>query len=606
MDIDLEKLEEIAYQLKGMVETIKTQEQENQELLDQVCETYKESAQNLIHYGTFRSFDVRGLQKKLKRLGLSRFGNAEGNILGSLENAHALISQLGDKTNKSESNGHLKIGGGKKMLKKHSNQLFGEKRENRRVKIMVTQPTQAAVDYNLVLDMVRNGMDCARINCAHDDNAVWKAIVDHVRKAGSECGIPVKIAMDLAGPKIRTGPLEPGPKVKKFSPKRSSLGRVEHPAEIKLVPEDQANLAPDELPVPSNLLGELKLGDSLAVKDTRGKLRKLKVVDVQPGQVTVQCKKTMYVETGTKLYPIHSPMEGIGIGELPRIPPFITVHNNDLLVVTRDGEQGVFPEYDDVGNLVQPGSISCIPASVVDRVKEGEPILFDDGKIEGIIEKTQPDSFVVRITKARANGSKLRAEKGINFPTLDMGLSGLTSKDRKDLEFVAEHADIVNFSFVKTEKDVEELLTEMEGLKIKDKVSVILKIETRFAYRNLIKILLTAMKTQHIGVMIARGDLALEVGWKNMGKVQEEILSICGAAHVPVVWATQVLEGLAKKGLPSRSEITDISSSVRAECVMLNKGPYINEAIALLDEILGNMESLRSKNEGMWPKIDWM
>ena len=125
------------------------------------------------------------------------------------------------------------------------------------------------------------------------------------------------------------------------------------------------------------------------------------------------------------------------------------------------------------------------------------------------------------------------------------------------------------------------------------------------AYKNLIGILVSAMQAKKLGIMIARGDLALEVGWKNMAMVQEGILSFCSAAHIPVVWATQVLESLAKKGMPSRSEITDITSSVQAECVMLNKGPHIQEAIAFLDEVLVNIEASHDKKEVMLPKMEW-
>jgi len=79
---------------------------------------------------------------------------------------------------------------------------------------------------------------------------------------------------------------------------------------------------------------------------------------------------------------------------------------------------------------------------------------------------------------------------------------------------------------------------------------------------------------------------------------------LCNAAHIPVVWATQVLENLAKKGLPSRSEITDATTSLKAECVMLNKGPFINDAISLLDKILRNMEDYNEKNESMLPQLE--
>jgi pyruvate kinase len=95
--------------------------------------------------------------------------------------------------------------------------------------------------------------------------------------------------------------------------------------------------------------------------------------------------------------------------------------------------------------------------------------------------------------------------------------------------------------------------------------------------------------------MIARGDLAVECGWKRLAEVQEQILWLCEAAHMPVIWATQVLENLAKTGLPSRAEITDAAMAQRAECVMLNKGPGIRQAIYLLDEILRRMQEYQNK-----------
>lgn len=231
--------------------------------------------------------------------------------------------------------------------------------------------------------------------------------------------------------------------------------------------------------------------------------------------------------------------------------------------------------------------------------------MFDDGKIEGEIIEKRTDSFAVKITRTKPGGAKLKEEKGINLPTLDLGISGLTEKDREDLKFVVQHADMVNYSYVNDEKDVNDLLMELKNLGADENLGVILKIETHLAYKNLINILLAAMQRKHLGIMIARGDLALEVGWKNMVAVQEGILSFCSAAHIPVVWATQVLEGLAKKGIPSRSEITDIASSVQAECVMLNKGPHIIEAISFLNEVMETMEGSHDKKEVMLPKMEW-
>ena len=86
--------------------------------------------------------------------------------------------------------------------------------------------------------------------------------------------------------------------------------------------------------------------------------------------------------------------------------------------------------------------------------------------------------------------------------------------------------------------------------------------------------------------MIARGDLAVEVGFERLAEVQEEILWLCEASHVPAIWATQVLDTLARTGVPSRAEVTDAAASVAAECVMLNKGPFVDEAVRALADIL--------------------
>ena len=120
---------------------------------------------------------------------------------------------------------------------------------------------------------------------------------------------------------------------------------------------------------------------------------------------------------------------------------------------------------------------------------------------------------------------------------------------------------------------------------------MILKIETRRAFEQLPGLLLAALGGERpAGVMIARGDLAVECGYERLAEVQEEILWLCQAAHMPVIWATQVLDQLAKTGRPSRAEITDAAMGERAECVMLNKGPQIVEAISVLDDILRRME----------------
>ena len=130
------------------------------------------------------------------------------------------------------------------------------------------------------------------------------------------------------------------------------------------------------------------------------------------------------------------------------------------------------------------------------------------------------------------------------------------------------------------------------------RIVVVFKIENKEAFENLPLLLLEGMKRECIGVMIARGDLAVEIGFERISEVQNQILWLCEAAHIPVIWATQVLDNLAKSGIPTRAEISDVVQGVQSECIMLNKGPFIYEAIEMLKNILVRMKahSFKKKN----------
>jgi len=245
--------------------------------------------------------------------------------------------------------------------------------------------------------------------------------------------------------------------------------------------------------------------------------------------------------------------------------------------------------------------ISCTLPQVFSDVKVGEPIYFDDGKIEGFIKEVNTDFLLIEITTTKKKGGKLKADKGINLPESNLGIHGLTDKDKTDLKFIAKYADAVNFSFVNSKHDVEDLLNEFK--KLDASLGIILKVETKDAFKNLPSIILKGMENYPIGIMIARGDLAIETGWKNFAIIQKEILRICEAAHLPNIWATQVLENLAKKGVPTRSEITDAAAAQRAECVMLNKGLYIEKAAKMLDKILCKMQRTKKKKKRITPKL---
>ena len=183
-----------------------------------------------------------------------------------------------------------------------------------------------------------------------------------------------------------------------------------------------------------------------------------------------------------------------------------------------------------------------------------------------------------------------------------MHLPAIGPADEAALAFAAAHADLVALSFVQRPSDIGDLRRRLADLGGHG-VGIVLKIETRKAFSRLPGLLLAAMAAERVGVMIARGDLAVECGFERLAEVQEEILWLCEAAHLPVIWATQVLDQLARSGQPSRAEITDAAMSERAECVMLNKGPYISEAVSTLDDILRRMAGHQHKKNPLLRRL---
>jgi pyruvate kinase len=313
----------------------------------------------------------------------------------------------------------------------------------------------------------------------------------------------------------------------------------------------------------------------------------------------------MYLESGLRLSldtgTESTPPLGV-VGTLPPLDAPIVLRVGDTLVIHADPRPGEPAHPGADGQPAVPAHVSCTLPQVLADVKVGEPVVLDDGKARGVIRSVDRNEMVVEITYARPEGMKLRANKGINFPDSHLRIAGLTAQDKEDLRFIVAHADGVDVSFVNHPDDEEDLLDELEALGGQH-LGLVLKIETRRGFQHLPGILLAAMEWPLVGVMIARGDLAVEGGWTHLARMQEEILWVCEAAHVPVIWATEVLDRLAKKGIPTRSEISDVAMAERAECVMLNKGPYIIEAIHTLDAVLRSMEGYQHKKTALLPAL---
>ncbi|KAL7613189.1 hypothetical protein Lser_V15G09561 [Lactuca serriola] len=555
------------------------------------------SAANLIHYLALKSLDVDQLKDELSSVGLLNLETINPYVIAGLSTGIQLLENLKSKSSENFNN-QLTASMMRKRVNSNRDFLIGPV-EDKRSHIMVTLGEEAITNETFITDILKAGTTAVRINCAHGDPSVWSETIRRVKINSQMLEKPCRILMDLAGPKLRTGRMKSGPCVMKISPKKNASGNVINAAQVwvaqKGAGSPPAHVSPDVVMYVDGqqLLEKLQVGDTLRFRDARGKQRSLKISKKFPVFSGVGfmagCTNTAYVENGTKLYiKLKGNKKRSLFGSVVDVPPtetFVRLRVGDLLVITRDDFEQQ-PQL--TSSVVGSGSprVTCSSGYLFDSVKPGEPIAFDDGKIWGVIKGTSISEIVVSITRAGPRGTKLGPEKSINIPESKIQYEGLTCKDIVDLDFVGAHADIVGVSFVRDVDDIILLGKEVKKRKL-DGLGIVLKIETKDGLKNLPLLLLEAMKLSNpLGVMIARGDLAVECGWEMMGDIQEEILSICSAAHVPVIWATQVLESLVKTGVPTRAEITDVACGARATCIMLNKGKHILEAIATLDTIL--------------------
>jgi pyruvate kinase len=572
----------------------------------------RSSATNLIHYLALRGHDLRKLQKRLSDIGVSSLGRSEGHILDDVNRVLEILRRLHRSSSTlptSQSCGDRSAS----LLERRTDELLGPKPAGRNVRIMVTAPSEAATNYELVHRLLQHGMNCLRINCAYDNPEAWSRMIANLRQAQEELDKPCAVLMDIAGPKLRLGPIEAGPRVMKVRPRRDDFGRILSPARVWVTSAENHVQPPGGadgcLELPAQWIASCAPGDSIRFKDARGSGRALKIVAAEGPNRWAELRKTAYIVPETDLHldrrskahphdrhAAHVPP--VRPGNIPAQVQSLILRPGDTLMLTRTFAPGHPATYDEQGRLLSPATASLTLPEIFDQARQGEPIWFDDGKIGGIIRTVDPDAISVEITHAPAQGRALEADKGINLPDSDLRLPPLTGHDQRALEFIVKHADLVGYSFVRDDHGVRELqrrLADLGG----ERLGIILKIETRKAFETLPDLLLAAMNGGPVGVMIARGDLAIECGFERLAEVQEEILWFAEAAHVPVIWATQVLERLAKDGIPSRAEITDAAMAGRAECVMLNKGPYIVDAVCSLDDILRRMETHQSKKSSM-------
>ena len=438
-------------------------------------ESFRASAVNLADWLALRRMDLTALQPRLTEFGLSTLGRLDGHVRPSVDAVIAALAVLAGEP-EPEFPSPEAIRGERALLDARRDELFGAGTDGPLTRVMVTLPSEAADDPGLIRDLVAAGMDCVRINCAHDGPEAWLKMIGHVRLAATEAARRIPVSMDLGGPKFR----------------------------IESVSKDHKH---HFLP-----------GDRFAIAGTLA-----------------------------------------------------------------DGPQKTIR-----ATLSHPALLEALAV--------GAEISVDDGKLWAKVVDRPNSHALLEVTRAPAKGMRLKPEKGVNLPGSDLRVTALTEDDIAALDVVVTEADMVSYSFVQTVEDIRTLIAEMEKRAAGRRMpAIILKIETPLGLRNLPDLIVEAGGRLPVGVMIARGDLAVEIGFERLSEIQEEILWLCEAAQVPVIWATQVLEGMVRDGQATRAEVTDAAMSQRAECVMLNKGPHVVEAVRFLRGILGRMDRHQMK-----------
>lgn len=601
-------LKQLTNQIRSLRDDALTLERSRATDLERIDPAWRSSAVNLVHYLAVRQHDLRDLQRDLAHLGLSSLGRMEAHVLPTLNAVLIALNKFSGVTQDTDLEPDLDMNAGDRLLQDHTVRILGPQPEHRSVRIMVTMPSEAATDPSIIKRALERGMNVMRVNCAHDDASAWTKMVAHLRAAMGSLKLECRTEFDLAGPKLRTGAITPGAEVLKIKPQRDALGRVTVPAQIFLSASALTAPAGSVLvPLETPLSADARVGDELHLTDSRGRKRRLELVkhSAKRGQRgwLCTCERTIYLTSGAGLT-LHRDKEILGefrVARLPAQPQAITLRVGDRLILTR------YPTPGELENASQPAHIACTLPQVFEAAKSGQRILLDDGKIAGVIRHASSASLELEITQAPGGSAKLRAEKGINLPDTTLELPVMNATDVENLAFAAAHGDIVSLSFVRRPEDIQMLTAELNRLAVltpsAKKLDIVLKIETREAFENLPELLLSAMQHAPVAVMVARGDLGVEIGFERLAEVQEEMLWLCEAAHAPVIWATQVLESLAASGLPTRAEVTDAAMTGRAECVMLNKGPYIDAAISFLDDVLGRMQDHQNKKTAMLRKL---
>jgi pyruvate kinase len=552
----------------------------------------RRSATNLAHYVGLRKQTVRQMQLDLAGLGLSSLGRSEGHVRNTFLRLEGWLETMRAGAHRQFATDPLDTDIAETILHENTHALFGPRPADRHVYVMVTAPDANEVTREWADKVLRAGANILRINAAHESPAAWKRSVDVIRAHATATGMAIKVFVDLPGPKLRAEIQRTQAAVLHFPRRKDRLGKTIGPTEVLLGPAFSDR---SQVPIPKEWFGRMRPGDRLRMLDAGGRERKLVIREASVEQVSADCDRSLYIASRLAIeWRRGRRLLGRGrIGAIPRESSDILLNRDDRFILNETGWANQ--------NAHLP-VLMCPEPGIVKQVKCGERVVLDDGRIVAVVESTAERSIICRVTQTAKSPVRLRSAKGLAFPDSHLSLATLGAEDEAALEFALACADGVEMSFVNSKRDVDRIVRRLRKGAPRG-FGLVLKLETQGAIRNLPDILFAALRYSPTGLMIARGDLAVEASFEQLAQLQEDILGFGEACHLPVIWATQVLDSLAHSGVPTRAEVTDAAMSMRAECVMLNKGPYVAEATRMLVRIIRDMEPRQYKKRTLFSKL---
>ena len=551
--------------------------------------TASQSAQNFCHYLALKQqITSSPLDKLLHDAGLS-LDAISTHVMFALEQNIRVLSTNTDNTLATLSqkqHGKVTPSQATEILNNNRQYFFNSRSAERKTAIMATLPNETAWNEELVADLLTQGMNAARIDCNVDDHGIWRNMISNINVARKRTGKPCAIFMDIPSYQHRTIIKPTTQESIKIKPEYDNQTALPTPIIFHTKDCYESNLQLDidyQIKISHDALTSFQDGDRLFFIDGNQKKRFISLRKIVDNQVWVgHCwkkttlSKTIEIELQRQnADEEYETIKTFSIDAIQNQPTAYQLRKKDRLVLNNNVEHNK-----------EENAYVCISCSTPDITKKltiGQTVWFDNGKIGGYVESIESYGTIIQITHAKKNGSKLRHNRTINFPGLELDLPFNHYVDTKQFDFICQHADIIGIS-IENQQQLLQLCDELKKRDIQNK-KLIIKISHKSTVSHLPEIILTSLSHHPFCVMLDHEELLIELGAIQYAQLQHDIINQCRAAHTPIMSTEKMVAHLSRKGTTSRQELYDAIRETK-DCVLLEKGPYLATAVETLDYAL--------------------